>query len=183
MRKSFVTALVASLISLSPLTWAAPETPEQVVERYHAEFATRRWSALSDYLHPDDLSRFKKVFLSLFSEQNPKTRQALEDIYGPGATLKSLADGPDTAFLQPILEMLNRSLDSAKLKVTSQQVLGVVPEGELYHVVYRWQSETPQVRQSQVEVRTLRRYQDSWRFVVPVNLENAIPAIKRSLQQ
>ena len=183
MHKSFATALAAALFAVAPLAWSASETPEQVVERYHAEFATKRWLALSDYLHPEELSRFKKTFLSLFSESNARTRQTLDDIYGPEITLKSLSEGPDSAFLQPVLAMLNQSLDSARLKVTSQQVLGGVSEGDLYHVVYRWQSETPQLRQSQVEVRTLRKYQDSWRLVVPANLENAIPAVKRSVQQ
>lgn len=183
MRKIIIPVVTSALFVVATPGWAGAETPEQVVERYHVEFGTRRWLALSDYLHPEDLSRFKKTFLSLFSESNAKTRQSLEEMYGPGVTLKSLAEGPDSVFLEPILVMLNQRLDSAKLRVTSQQVLGTVPDGEFCHVVYRWKSETSQLQQSQVEVRTLRKYQDTWRFTLPVNLENAIPAIRRSLQQ
>ncbi len=175
--------LITAALLFAPPCWSASDTPESVVEHYHAAFAQKRWLALAEYLHPDDLAQFKKELLSIFSEDNEKTRAGIIEMYGKGATLQSLRTGTDEAFLMPILAMLNERLDSASLRIVSQDILGSVPEGELVHVVYRWQSESPRLRQSQVEVRTLRRYQDTWRLVPPTNLESVVPALKRALQQ
>jgi hypothetical protein len=183
MRNIFRSITIAAIISVSPHAWAMPETPEQVVERYHQEFEKGRWLALSAFLHPQELANFKITFLSLFSDDNVKTRQSVEQLYGTGATLKTVSEATDEAFLRPILVMLNERLDSGRLRITSQKVIGGVAEGDLYHVVYRWQSESPQLKMSQVEIRTLRKYNDTWRLILPMNLEGAIPAVKRSLQQ
>jgi hypothetical protein len=134
-------------------------------------------------MHPDELTAFKKNFLSLFSDDNPRTRQVLMELYGPNAKLTRISKGANSAFILPILAMLNEQLDSTGLRVTSQEVLGSVLDGDLCHVVYRWHSETPLLKQSQVEVRTLRRYGDTWRFVVPTNLAGMIPAVRKAVQQ
>jgi hypothetical protein len=175
--------LISTALFCTSPCWSASETPEMVVEQYHAAFAKKRWLALADYLHPDDLAQFKKALLSIFSDDNEKTRAGIIEIYGKGTTLQSLREGTDEAFLSPILAMLNERLDSANLRIVSQDVIGSVVEGEFVHVVYRWQSESARLRQSQVEVRTLRRYRDTWRLVPPTNLEGVVPALKRALQQ
>jgi hypothetical protein len=163
--------------------YAAPEEPEQVVSRYHSRFETERWLALLDFIHPDELQKFKEHFLSLFNDDNKVTQQSLIDLYGSGVTIQSLKAASATEYMQPILSMANRSLDASNLRITSQVILGTVEEGELRHVIYRWNSETPTLKMSQVEVRTLRRYGDTWRLKMPMNIENSLLALKRSIQQ
>ena len=182
MRSLFITTVAVVLLAGVNPSIAAPEAPEQVVARYHSRFESSRWLALSEFLHPDDLARFKKQFLALFSDENPTTRKTLAELYGPGATIQKLESASPEEFLQPILVMLNQSMDSAGIRVTSQTVLGSVAEGELVHVVYRWQSKGSAVSLSQVEVRTLRQYKDSWCLLLPMNLESTIPAVKRAMQ-
>lgn len=182
MHKRLSVAISVVLLLGSLPARAEPESPESVVARYHRDFEKRRWLALHDYLHPDDAARLRKTFLFILSKSNRQTEEALIELYGAGTTLKSLADAPADRVMRPLYAMMNERLDASKLKVTSMQVLGSVFEGDLCHVVYRWQSETPTLKMSQVEVHTLRRYKESWLFTPPMNLESALPTIERALE-
>jgi hypothetical protein len=62
-------------------------------------------------------------------------------------------------------------------------VLGSIEEGELRHVLYRWQSEAPQMRMSQVEVRTLRQYKGAWRLLSPMDLQISLAGMQRASQR
>ena len=159
------------------------ESPVQVVERFHAAFMKQRWLALTAFLHPEELAKAQQAFLSHFSEEDQLTRQTIEELYGAGTTITKLKGVPPEDWINPILSAMNRSLDRGGLTVTSLEVLGSVEEGELRHVLYRWKSETSQMRLSQVEVRTLRSYRGSWRLLPPVELEASLGGVQRALRR
>ena len=175
--------LFACIAIIPTLAQATEETPVQVVERFHAAFRKQRWLALADFLHPEDFANAQQALLSQFSDDNPTTRKQIEEFYGDGMTIAKLKGVSPEEWINPILAGMNRSLDRSGVRITALDVLGSIEEGELRHVLYRWQSETPQIRMSQVEVRTLRKYKGAWRLLPPMDLQISLAGMQRALQK
>ena len=179
-----IRALLLSLFAflLSSLATAAEETPQQVVEQYHRDYLGNGWVALSKYLHPEELARAQQAFLAGIPD-NDTSRRSLAELYGSDVTLAKLREATPEQFVHPILVAMQASLERANLKVTDLQILGTVEEGELRHVVYRWRSETPQLKMSQVEVRTLRQYRGAWRLLLPMNLQTSLSSVQQGVRR
>ena len=175
--------LFASIAIIPTLAQASEESPVQVVERFHAAFMKQRWLALTAFLHPEDLANAQQALLSQFSDDNRTTRKQIEELYGDGMTVAKLRGVSPEEWINPILAAMNRSLDRSGLKVLALDVLGSIEEGELRHVLYRWQSEAPQMRMSQVEVRTLRQYKGAWRLLSPMDLQISLAGMQRAVQK
>jgi hypothetical protein len=172
-----LTLLILALRLALPAS-ASEETPQRVVEQYHRDYLANGWVALTKYLHPEELARSQHGFLTGIPD-NAASRRSLAELYGQDVTLARLRESSPEQFIRPILVAMQASLDRARLRVTELQVLGTVEEGDLRHVVYRWRSETPQLKMSQIEVRTLRQHQGSWRLLLPMDLQASLAGVQQ----
>ena len=144
-------------------------SPEGVVSEYLERVATSGFfGAVTAYMHPDDLLTMKREMVRALSRR-PATE--IEDIFGFGTTSDDLIGMMPEDFLEKVFAFLPSDvpLDEPLGFSAHVDVLGVVPEGDVQHVVARITITTGSSEFSQVQLTSVRRYEDQWRISMPAD--------------
>src|SRR5438034_10038251 len=105
MRMNRFSALAFSLLLVCASCWAVPPaTAEQVVRSYFAALQEKGIASSANFMHPDELARFKEMLLPVYSaEQADGKREMLDATLGSKATLEDLRSMPPEAFLRAFM--------------------------------------------------------------------------------
>jgi len=176
-----VVLTLASLLSPS-LSTAAAETPEQLCEKYFTAIKQQGATASVDFIHPDELLRFKQMLLPIFDAGEEKAKaEVIQALYGKTATSASVKTMSPADFMRGFMKISEAQAKSMNISFGDIKILGSVNEGDVVHLVTRHSAGTQDFSMTELEVVSLKPYQDSWRVLLSGKLEGMGQAIKAQM--
>lgn len=158
---------------------APRSTPQSVAEAYVAAIRANGMSAAADYIHPDELRRFKEMLSPLFADASSSTAQGfVPAVFGPQATVESVTALDPLSFMRAFMGFIDRQMKAVNLTVGNVQILGAVPEGAIVHLVSRTSAGGSDVRLTKLEVMSLKPYMGTWRLLLSGQIEGFAEALK-----
>ncbi|WP_269792636.1 hypothetical protein [Stenotrophomonas sp. Iso1] len=161
----------------------APQTPEEVSRASAEATNARGMAAMADFIHPDELQRFKNTLAPLFIE-NPSesTTWLLRKFFGKDATAETVRKMPPAVFMANVVKLAESQMPDAEPRVDDLQILGSVREGELIHLVTRSAVTLGSAQLTKMEVVSMKPYGDSWRMLLSGDVESMSRAIRAGLE-
>lgn len=155
----------------------AGETPEQAVQEYLTAFNERGVAAVTGYIHPAELERFKGMAMPLFrSGSEAERQQAMEMFFGKDMTLETLEKLPAADFMAAFMNLVGKQIEG--LKFSSFEVVGSIREGEQVHVVSRIKVDAGKgVQMTKMQVTSTKRFEKTWKLMLSGELEGIASAL------
>lgn len=174
-----VAAITALLLAGTlPALATQTETAEAFVARSGKVLQEKGAGAIADFIHPEELQRFKSMMTPILESTDPKAADPLaRALFGGDATAESALRMAPVEFMRSLLKsVLSRS--GMTVDIGPMQVLGSVREGDVVHVVTRGSAGVGVIKLSQVEVVSVRPYGDSWGMMLTGEMEGMAEAMR-----
>lgn len=178
-----VAATALLLAVVLPVSADAAETPEAYVARSVDAIQEQGMGAIADFMHPDELARFKAMVAPLFAAQEyPGAEAFAHNIFGPQATAESIAAMPAADFMRVFLDrMFAHAMGGAALRVGDPQILGSVREGDVVHVVMRGSAGVKEVTVTKVQVTSVKSDGDGWGLMLTGDIEGLAEGLRAAM--
>src|SRR5262245_38251383 len=132
-----------SAIVIIAALWATTlqaKTPEEVVHEYVAAIQTEGLVATARYIHPDDLERFKQMFMPLVRSNKLLDKKTFREfLFDAGTTVEKIDAMTGAEFMTAFMARIGGMIPEFKLG--PMKVVGSVPEGEVVHILARGSAE------------------------------------------
>lgn len=158
--------------------WAAAETPEHVERQYVNAIRSQGMTAVPDYMHPDELTRFQEMLGPALSGDSPAAENLRTAFFGANATAVSVHSMSPDEFMRGFMAFAQSQMKAMNVSVGQSEILGSVKEGEVVHLVTRNTTGVGELQLTQLEVVSLKPYQGSWRLLLSGKLEGMAQALK-----
>lgn len=174
------TLSILLLFATTALPLNAQQRPEDVAQAYVQAIRERGVAASPEFIHPDELAKFKDMLLPLMVDDDSPVGDGLRRVaFGEGFTADAVRAMDDAAFMAGFLDgVLGKQMESMGVALGEAQVIGAVREGELVHLVTRNKVDAPGLKMTSLEVISLKPYQDSWKLMLSGEMEGLAQAIK-----
>jgi hypothetical protein len=173
--------LLSVALAAVPLRAVAQSSPEAVAVAYVAAIKSGGFSASADFIHPDELQRFKSMFAPLLADpKSPAAQGFAQAMFGPQATAESVAALDPLSFMRGVMSFLEDQMQGFDMTIGDVQVLGAVPENDTVHLVTRNTAGAAGVQLTQLEVMSLKPYQNTWKLLLSGQLEGLAQALNRT---
>jgi len=177
-------AIILTLTGLLSASWsaAAAETPEQICEKYFAAIKQQGATASVDFIHPDELLRFKQMLLPIFDVSDEQAKSGvLQALYGKNTTSASVKTMPPADFMRGFMKISDAQSKSMNVSFGDLKILGSVKEGDVVHLLTKHSAGTKDYSLTELEILSLKPYQNSWRVLLSGKLEGMAQAIKTQI--
>ena len=135
-----------------------PADVRSAVDQYMVAMQKDGIAAATKFLHPEALAQFKQMFLASLSDST------LRMAFGESATLDSVKSLPPAEFVEKMFA--SSPVNDAVKQIVSEDILGAVKEGELWHVITRTTADVAGSRVTTVAVTTLKRDGKAWKALL-----------------
>lgn len=177
--KKPITATLFSLVFLTAWNVRAQQSPEAVAQAYVDAIRTKGMTATTDFIHPDELKRFKEMLLPILTDTNsPASPKLAQAFFGQSATTESVKSMDPASFMRGFMAATEGQMRGMNITVGDSQILGSVPEGDTIHLVTRNTVGAGSIQLTQLEVVSLKPYQDTWRVLLSGKFEGMAQALK-----
>lgn len=169
------------LLAIASMSGSAygQSSPEAVAEAYVAAIRMRGMPAAVDYIHPDELRRFKDMLLPLFADtDSPAGLSLARAVFGPMTSVEAVARMDPESFMRGFMRFLDRQMKVLETKIGDVRILGAVREGDTVHLVIRNSTAAAGVQVTQLEVVSLRPYRDTWKLLLSGDMEGFAQALR-----
>lgn len=164
--------LAVMLLCLSTAQAKSVESPESVVARSLEAVNVSGVGAMADFMHPDELARFKTMLMPVLQSGPAESADTLaRSLLGPDVTAESVAGMPPKEFMRALLETSLSRAPGASIQVQKHQVLGTLKEGDIVHVVTRNTVGVGEISLTKLEVISVKPYDGGWGLMLNGNLE------------
>jgi hypothetical protein len=174
-KSSIRALLLVSLWSLATGLAQAAGTPEAAVKEYMAALQKDGMVAVSRFLHPDELKRFKEMLLPMFRKDAAAKSEVIHGIYGAEATLTSVEAMPPAEFMDGFMRLAGEQLAGATFG--DADVLGTVSEKDVVHVLARATTRIKELQVKTVTVVSTRKSGADWKLMLTGELEGLATAL------
>ena len=161
---------------------AADQLPADVrgaVNEYTIAMQKDGLAAAAKFMHPEALGQFKQSILE--SMASPGLGDAvLRRAFGESVTLEGARAMPPAEFVAKFFAS-NREKDVGKM-IVSNDIIGAVKEGDLWHVITRTRAEVLGSRVTSVSVTTLKRDGATWKALLASTTE-PLPGAQSGFQR
>ena len=155
-----------------------PASPQWIARVYLEAVRHRGFIATADYLHPDEMARFKAMLIPVFEAESKAGGRALMNAtFGRDARLADVRLADPTEFLRRFARVMSVRMTERRTDFDELKLLGSVEEGELVHVLVRLRSESQTAAQDRLEVISLLPFEEGWKLIMWPELEAAILAM------
>jgi hypothetical protein len=171
--KTKLFVLVALIVVISGNAFGQGSGPEDVARRYSDALKIKDWAGAAALMHPDALSRLKRLMLPLVTKRPVDLGNRIFKIRET-AEFEALSE-PEV-FERLMVSLSGNSASVMPILVSAETTpIGQIKEGpDVVHVVLRVRSPGKTIVSSDVAVRTVRRHRREWRLMLPGNLEGLI---------
>lgn len=171
--------LISAFLLFTSFQAMAAETPEQVCEQYLAAIKQRGMTAVPDFIHPEELQRFKDMIMPLFREGgSPNREDLIHGFFGKSATPESVEAMPPGEFMRGFMGIADAQMKKLNVTIGKTEIIGSVTEGTTVHLVTRATAGTDDLKLTQLEVASLRPSGDTWRLLLSGRLEGMAQALR-----
>src|SRR6187401_1454509 len=104
-QKTLLIAMLFTIAALGGSGIARAGTPEEFVKEYMTALETRGFAAVPEFIHPDELARFKEMLMPLIRKEAAAGKKEItQGLFGPGATLASVEAMSGADFMSVLLK-------------------------------------------------------------------------------
>lgn len=172
------TAIAALLLAPAAAVAQPAETPVDVARRYFETVRRNDWQAGAALMHPDELARFKELFVTLLASGKKG-----EDVVKELMELESASDllnlSGSQVFERFLRTFMGRSPEMAEMMASMRvSIIGSVPEGQdTAHILYRTEMDAAEMPDREINVVSMKRMENSWRMMLEPQMEGAAEMI------
>jgi hypothetical protein len=163
------------LVSFASPVLPAASSPELVVQQYMAALRDEGMPAISRFIHPDDLKRFKDMLMPMVRRDATQKSEVIHGLFGAEATLASVEAMSSIDFMNSFMRVAGEQLKDAKFG--DVEVLGTVRETYTVHVVARTGTSIKGVNVKSMEVISVKRAGADWKLLLSAELEGMAAAL------
>ncbi|AVP96520.1 hypothetical protein C7S18_04595 [Ahniella affigens] len=183
MNSRFWAWLAALLLAVAVnLANAQDESPEQVAEAYGAALKTSGMSGATEFMHPDELERFRASLAPVLAIEPGLGEEVRKGIFGPEMTAASMSAMSAETFMKGCLGFADKQMKATNTELVSMEIIGSVPEGEITHLVTRGEVRAGAMTLTSMEVMSLKHYGKTWRLLLSGKIEGMAEMIKAQIQ-
>jgi hypothetical protein len=176
MRKcSRIPVLLAAFMSMSASLAQGTGTPEQAVKDYMASLQKDGMMAVSGFLHPDELKRFKEMLLPMFRKDAAQKSEAIHGLFGAEATLAAVEAMPPAEFMDGFMRLAGEQLKGATFG--DADIVGTVRENDVVHVVTRAAARVKEIQIKTLTVVSTKKSGADWKLMLSGELEGLAAAL------
>lgn len=159
---------------------AAPVAPESIARAYFAALNERGMGSIAEFMHPDELLRFKEMLLPLYEAEAEQGGGDLrKQTFGDKATLADVKNASPAAFMRRFLAPMAEQMKAGGVIFDRVDVLGAVREGEVAHVVARIHIGVGDAAMSQMDVISMKPMDGgSWGIMLTGQMEGMARALR-----
>ena len=186
-----ITILTLLILGNAAIT-RAESTPEEVVVTYFASFKESDMKNLASNMHPDELTKFRKMMLPVMVKgismttnvDESEDAMAMQVFTGDDSIGNISNESPEaffTRFMKWVMTInpdMKSSMESAKI-----EPVGHVMEGDLAHVVYRMKVEMLGTFVTQISAITLKKNGDEWKLMLTGEIEGMSKLLEANINQ
>jgi hypothetical protein len=156
------------------------ESPETIVSRFMGAMRQQDWASCAAALHPDALDEFATYFKEL--SKVDETGQIA--VFLGDRQPEQIRSMSSAAVFESVMQAISSFQPemSEALSSSEAEVLGVVPEGELRHVVYRIGMSVGGVEIRKIEVVSAKPYQGEWRALLTGELDGLVAQMRAAFE-
>jgi hypothetical protein len=180
MHRSFWAFIAIAFVLISGGAWAAPAAkPETVVQAYFVALQQNGMSSVVEYMHPDELVRFRDMLLPILAAEDADRKRDLRGaVFGALATLRDAEAATPSEFMAAFMNFASAQMGDVKPSFDKIEVLGSVPEGEVVHVVTRLHIGNGELAMRQMQVISVKPAGDVWRLMLSGEIEGFAQTVK-----
>ena len=165
------------IYAVATLAVAQSQKPEEVARDYFLALKARGVSEVATYMHPAELSRFKEMLLPVYQAESEAGKSELRDAtFGNGSSLADVQQADPKLFMSNFMKAIGARA-GVQPTFDSIDVLGVIPEDQLMHVVTRVKVGSPPVSVTKMEVVTLKVHDGKWMLMLSGQFEGIAQAL------
>jgi hypothetical protein len=158
-----------------------PGSPEWVAREYLTAVRKRGFSAEAEFLHPEEIARFKSLLVPVFEAESEVGGRALMNAtFGRDARMSEIRSADPADFLRRFSRIMAVRLPDQPTDYDRLWVLGSVKEKERVHVLVRLSSAAQADTGERLEVVSLLPLAEGWKLMLSPKLESAARAMNRS---
>ena len=177
-KKSIVLVWLLSLTFAAGAQAAASSTAEAMVKEYLTAVQTEGMMAVSRYIHPDELKRFKDMLMPWVRNDASQKNEVIPALFGPEATLASVEALPPAQFLDAFMRIAGDQLK--EMTIGDCEIVGTVREKDMTHVVTRVKASVKEVQISKLTVVSAKPLGKEWKLMLSGELEGMAAAIGKT---
>jgi hypothetical protein len=175
MKLNIATTVILAALA-SPLI-AQPLTPEDAARGYFLALKEHGASEVADHMHPAELVRFKEMLLPIYQAEFDSGRSELRDAtFGKESTLADVKKSDPKLFMSNFMKAIG-AWTGVQPTFDAVEVLGIVPEDQLMHVVTRVKVGSAPITITKMEVVTLKSYEGRWMLMLSGQFEGVAQAL------
>lgn len=170
--------LLAASLVLTP-AMAAPVAPESIARAYFTALNERGMASIAEFMHPDELLRFKEMLLPLYEAEAEQGGGDLrKQTFGDKATLDDVKTASPAAFMRRFMTPMTEQMKAGGVIFDRIDIIGTVREGEVAHVVARIHIGVGDAAMSQLDVISLKPMEGSWGLMLTAQMEGLARALR-----
>jgi hypothetical protein len=152
----------AAIFILCIGTVSAQSTPEAAVLNYLEVVSSEGFSEVAALIHPDALVFLKETLMPIMLDPGSPAFEHLflGDVFGPGTTREAVSKMTPHDFVRAVL--IYASIGVPVGFTMKADVVGVVNEGDLRHVLLRVGPDKQAAGVNHMEVVTVKQYESNW---------------------
>jgi hypothetical protein len=157
-----------------------PGSPEWVAREYLTAIRERGFSAAADFMHPDEMARFKSLLIPVFAAESESGGRALMNAtFGRDARMREARLADPGEFLRRFSRVMAVRMPDQPTDYDRLRVLGTVKEVERFHVLVRLSAGAETAAEDRLEVVSLLPFAGGWKLALSPKLEAAARAMDR----
>jgi hypothetical protein len=157
-----------------------PGSPEWVAREYLTAVRERGFAAEADFMHPDEMARFKSILIPVFAaETDAGGRALINATFGRNARMTEVRLADPAQFLRRFARVMSVRMPDQPTNFDQLLVLGSVKEDEQVHVLVRLGSRATSAAEERLEVVSLLPFEGGWKLMLAPKLEAAVRAMDR----
>lgn len=155
---------------------------EALSREYFSVLQAEGMDSVGRFIHPDALAEFKSMLLPIYEfEARSGQREFADATFGPSVPLSEIRDMNPEGFMNGVMGILVRQVESLNIVFDRIEILGIVQEGEARHVLTRITVGADPIEVTQFEVLSYLPYGDSWRLQLNGKLRGIAQALRAGM--
>jgi hypothetical protein len=164
--------ILCLLLSAALHLRAAESTPESAIRTYFNALQRDGLIATADFMHPEELQRFKTMMLPMFKSSSAiRSLDLNRRFFGSTATVDTAAATSPRDFMRAFLRMGSNMGAAANIKFQPPTIIGSVQEGDTVHFITRNTAGAGDLSITQLEITSLRKDGEHWRLLLSGSME------------
>lgn len=161
---------------------AQVDDPATVAQEYFRLMQTEGVASVVKVMHPDALADFKSMILPIVSADDDSGANGLRLMLFGEKTAAEVAELPAADFMAGMMTLTMSTLGDSEVSFDKMDVIGVLPEDDVRHVLVRQTITLGDLSQTKLEVLSMAPHEGTWRMLLSGEMQGVADALRAAMQ-